>query len=160
MYSNVHATLKPINKFVVFVHRILVQPQNGCGESSFGKRFCVIPVGLTYVNCYAPKSISIENKWCYHYHNSHWPVWVHISTWHVWINTMQREPNNNRLAKIYHRMDIIFLPWYFVLIIYMCHRTCIEKKYEFLLESSFNSSKLQEITNDIENNSENSRAVF
>lgn len=69
-----------------------------------------IPVGLTYINCYA---FNRYRLWIINdvigNHKFYWPVCIHNTLVFVHevfpINTIQTELNNNCLAKIYHRMD-------------------------------------------------------
>lgn len=53
-----------------------VQSQNVCGESSpFDWNWVIsIPVGLTHVNRYAFKPLSIESEWCYRNRKFEWTL--------------------------------------------------------------------------------------
>lgn len=131
-----------------------VQSQNVCGESSpFDWNWVIsIPVGLTHVNRYAFKPLSIESEWCYRNRKFEWTLSICLllhemtkqtllkqrPTTIVWPKFTIQQANSSQL----------FGP-----IVYSCEQFSIiinRKKYEFLLESSFNSSKLQEINNDID----------
>lgn len=131
-----------------------VQSQNVCGESSpFDWNWVIsIPVGLTHVNRYAlnryrlkvndviaTASLSELFQYVYFY-----VKWLNK----LFSNKCQQQlfgrnlPSNRRILHSY--LGPLFT------LVSNFPSSSIEKKYEFLLESSFNSSKLQEINNDID----------